>query len=50
MIHIVRYLLIAIGVALIPAWRLWIFIGWIMDRRGQRRALAMMKGDGESLP
>jgi hypothetical protein len=36
MIHIARYLLIAIGIALIPAWKLWIFCGWLADKRAQR--------------
>jgi hypothetical protein len=38
MIHIARWTLIAIGIALIPAWKLWIFGGLIADKRAQRRA------------
>jgi len=36
MIHVARYLLIAIGIALIPVWKLWILGGWIADKRAQR--------------
>ena len=35
-VTIARYLLIAIGIALIPVWKLWILGGWIADRRAQR--------------
>lgn len=37
MTNAVRYLLIAIGIALIPAWKLWIFFGWLADKRAQRK-------------
>jgi hypothetical protein len=37
MIHLTRYALIAIGIALIPAWKLWIFGGWLADKRAQRK-------------
>jgi hypothetical protein len=33
-----RWTLITIGIALIPAWKLWIFGGLIADKRAQRRA------------
>jgi len=36
MIHVARYLLIALGIALIPVWKLWILGGWLADRRSQR--------------
>jgi len=36
MIHVARHLLIATGIALIPVWKIWIFGGWIADRRAQR--------------
>jgi len=35
-VTLARYFLIAIGIALIPVWKLWIFGGWIADRRAQR--------------
>jgi hypothetical protein len=35
-VTLARYLLIAIGIALIPVWKLWILGGWIADRRAQR--------------
>lgn len=36
MVTLARYLLIAIGLGLIPIWKLWILGGWIADQRGQR--------------
>jgi len=37
MIHVARLSLITIGIALIPAWKLWIYCGWLADKHGQRR-------------
>lgn len=46
-ITLVRWLLISVGIALIPAWKLWILGGWIADKLAQRRC-AVLKGDGDT--
>lgn len=47
MIHVARFILCAIAIALIPAWKLWILGGWIADKRAQKR-LALLKDHRES--
>lgn len=37
MIRILRYLLILMAIVLYVPWRIWIFGGWLADRRAQRR-------------
>lgn len=37
MIRLCRYLLILMAIVLYVPWRIWIFGGWIADRRAQRR-------------
>lgn len=37
MITIARWFLISIGIAMIPAWKIWICCGWIADRHAQER-------------
>lgn len=44
MVTLARYVLIAMAVMLALFYVLWIFGGWIADRRGQR-ACAVLKGD-----
>lgn len=35
-VALARYFLIAVAVILAPLYGLWVGIGWMMDRRGQR--------------
>lgn len=44
MIHLARYLMILMAILAAPFYWLWIFGGWIADRRAQR-SLAIMKGE-----
>lgn len=37
MITLVRYILIAMAILAAPFYGLWIFAGWLADRRAQRR-------------
>lgn len=37
MITIVRYLLVLMAMLVAPFYGIWIFGGWIADKRGQRR-------------
>lgn len=36
-VNLVRYLLIALAIALYVPWRLWMFGGWVADKLAQRR-------------
>jgi len=36
-VRIVRYMLILLAISVYLPWLVWIFCGWIADKRGQRR-------------